>query len=153
MPAAATGWRRACGCLTSSARCPAASCSTRLQTSTGKRREALGIIISTQAPSDAHPLSALIDDGLLETDPTLHVQLHAAPADADPFDEEVWRACNPALGVFLDLEDFRTQAARAERIPSYLSAFKNLRLNQRVDANVRYHFRRGLDAVRFPGRP
>ena len=109
-----------------------------LQTSTGKRREALGVIISTQAPSDAHPLSALIDDGLLETDPTLHVQLHAAPADADPFDEEVWRACNPALGVFLDLEDFRTQAARAARIPSYLSAFKNLRLNQRVDANVRY---------------
>ena len=86
-----------------------------LQTSTGKRREALGIVISTQAASDAHPLSAIIDDGLLQTDPTLHVQLHAAPTDADPFDEATWRACNPALDVFLDLDDFRTQAARAKR--------------------------------------
>ena len=55
--------------------------------------------------------------------------------------------------MFLDLDDFRTQAARAERIPSYLSAFKNLRLNQRVDANVRFISDGGLDAVRFPGRP
>ena len=35
----------------------------------GKRKEALGIVISTQAPDDEHPLSQLIDDGLSGVDP------------------------------------------------------------------------------------
>ena len=35
-----------------------------LQTAMGKRKRSLGVIISTQAPSDDHPLSQLIDDGL-----------------------------------------------------------------------------------------
>jgi phage terminase large subunit-like protein len=108
-----------------------------LETAMGKQPEALGIVISTQAPDDEHPLSQLIDVGLAGLDPSLYVQLHAAPADADPFSEEVWRACNPALGVFLDPEEFRRQAARAKKIPAFLSAFRNLRLNQRVNADPR----------------
>jgi phage terminase large subunit-like protein len=64
--------------------------------------------------------------------------LHAAPPDADPFDENVWRACNPAYGIFLDMGDFKRQAARAKRMPSFLSAFRNLRLNQRVYADPRF---------------
>jgi len=108
-----------------------------LQTAMGKQPQSLGIVISTQAPSDDHPLSQMIDDGLAGTDPSVYVQVHAAPNDADPFSEETWRACNPAYGVFLDTQDFRQQAARAKRMPSFLSAFRNLRLNQRVHAETR----------------
>jgi phage terminase large subunit-like protein len=41
-----------------------------------KRREALGIVISTQAPDDDHPLSQLIEKS--GTDETTLIQLHAA---------------------------------------------------------------------------
>jgi hypothetical protein len=41
-----------------------------LETGMGKQSGALGIIISTQAPDDKHPLSQLIDDGLAGLDPS-----------------------------------------------------------------------------------
>jgi phage terminase large subunit-like protein len=104
-------------------------------TAMGKRKEALGVVISTQAAQDDHALSQLIDDGLTGEDPTVYVQLIAAPPDADPFDEVTWRACNPALGTFLDEADFRSQAVRAQRLPAFEASFRNLRLNQRIDAN------------------
>lgn len=101
----------------------------------GKRKEALGIVISTQAPDDDHPLSQLIDDGLSGADPSILVDLAAAPKNADAFAEETWFACNEALGKFLSLDEMREAAARAKRIPAFEASFRNLRLNQRVDAN------------------
>jgi phage terminase large subunit-like protein len=56
-----------------------------LMNAMGKQPESLGVIISTQAAADDHPLSQLIDDGLAGLDPSTFVQLIAAPADADPF--------------------------------------------------------------------
>lgn len=100
----------------------------------GKRREALGIIISTQAPDDTHPLSELIDYGLQGLDPSVYVQLSAAPDDADPFDPDVIKACNPAVGHFLDLGDLLRSANLAKNLPSKEPSYRNLRLNQRVDA-------------------
>jgi phage terminase large subunit-like protein len=101
----------------------------------GKRKEALGIIISTQAPNDDHALSQLIDDGLTGADPSIFVQLLAAPEDADPFAEETWFACNPALGRYLSVKEFRQAAERARRMPAFEPRFRNLRLNQRIDAS------------------
>jgi phage terminase large subunit-like protein len=106
-----------------------------LMEGTGKRLEGLGIVISTQARSDEHPLSQLIDDGLTGNDRSVFVHLLAAPDDADPFDEEVLRSVNPAWGKFLDLDDLRRSQKRARRMPAFEPAFRNLRLNQRVDAN------------------
>lgn len=100
----------------------------------GKRKEALGLIISTQAPDDQHPLSQLIDDGLSGADPSIFVHLLAAEPEDDPFAEQTWRACNPALGIYLSLDEMRTAAERARRIPAFEPAFRNLRLNQRIDA-------------------
>ena len=108
-----------------------------LMSAMGKQPESLGVIISTQAATDNHPLSQLIDDGLAGLNSSTYVQLIAAAADADPFDEAVWKACNPAFGKFLDIADFRQQAARAKRLPSFLSAFRNMRLNQRCNADPR----------------
>jgi len=109
-----------------------------LVTAQGKRVRSLGIVISTQAANDQHPLSVLIDDGLRGLDPSLYVQLLAAAPDADPFDETVWRAVNPALGSFLSLEDFTSQALRAQRVPAFANTFRNLRLNQRVETDERW---------------
>lgn len=109
-----------------------------LQTAMGKRRESLGIVISTQAATDQHPLSVMIDDAMKGEDETVLCQLTAAPEDADPFDEEVWKAVNPAWGKFLDIEEFRSQARRAQRVPSFLARFMNLRLNMRIEAEERF---------------
>jgi phage terminase large subunit-like protein len=105
-----------------------------LATSMGKRKRSLGIILSTQAADDEHPLSQLIDDGLAGTDPSIVVDLTAAPPDADVFDEKVIRKCNPALGIFLDEKIVFKEAEQARRLPSSESSFRNLRCNQRIAA-------------------
>lgn len=110
-----------------------------LQTSQGGRAEPLGIVISTQSPKPTHPMSELIDygekiaEGLIE-DATFVCHVYAAPDGCDLLDEEAWRAANPALGIFRDLTDLRTLALRATRVPSFENPFRNLYLNQRVDA-------------------
>jgi len=109
-----------------------------LRTSMGKRSESLGVIISTQAANDMHPLSQLIDDAALGEDESIYLQLCAAPIEADIFDEKTWFAANEALGKFLDFAEFRAQAAQAKRLPSLRAKFQNLRLNQRIDANVQF---------------
>jgi phage terminase large subunit-like protein len=109
-----------------------------LRTSMGKRSESLGIVISTQAANDFHPLSQLIDDAALGQDSSVYLQLAAAPITADIFDEQVWFACNEALGKFLDLAEFRAQAEQAKRLTSLRAKFQNLRLNMRVDARVQF---------------
>jgi len=105
-----------------------------LMESAGKRDETLGIVLSTQAPDDEHPLSKLIDDALSGADKSVYLQLHAAPSDADPFSDETIKAANPAWGKFLDLEAVKKSRDRARRIPAFESAYRRLRLNQRVDA-------------------
>ncbi|WP_206340892.1 terminase large subunit [Marinicauda algicola] len=107
-----------------------------LQTAMGKRNRSLGLIISTQAPDDLHPLSQILDDALATKDPGIVVHLTCAPDDADAFAEETIRACNPAADVFLDIGTILKEAERARRIPAFEPAFRNLRLNQRVDANA-----------------
>ena len=133
-----------------------------LRTGMGKRVRSLGLVISTQAPDDEHPLSQLIDEGLSGDDPTILVHLTAAPDDADPFAEETIRAANPALGIFLDEKIVFAEAAQARRRPLFLPKFLNLRLNRRVDAENDQRlahaadWRRGdvpVDLERLAGRP
>ena len=108
-----------------------------LTTAMGKRKRSLGLIISTQASGDEHPLSEIIDDGLRGTDPTVLVRLIAAPIDADPFAPATIRAVNPAFGTFLDEAVVMSEADKARRLPSFESAFRNLRLNQRIAGHER----------------
>lgn len=113
-----------------------------LQTSQGGRAEPLGIVISTQSAVPSHPLSELIDygeqvnSGAID-DKTFVCHVYEAPANAGLMDEDGWREANPALGVFRDETDLRTLALRACRLPSFEPAFRNLYLNQRVDAAAR----------------
>jgi phage terminase large subunit-like protein len=108
-----------------------------LQTAMGKRKRSLGLIISTQAGSDDHPLSELIDDATAHADPSIVVHILSAPVAADPFAAETIRAVNPAFGYFLNEPDVLAEAERARRMPSFESAFRNLRLNQRIAVTSR----------------
>lgn len=115
-----------------------------LSTGTGARKDPLLIVISTQSPDANHPMSELVDyalkiaDGTLPPDPAFHSTVYAAPDEADPWDEAVWHACNPALGDFRSLEEMRVFAETAKKIPAKEAVFRGLYLNQRVDAAARW---------------
>jgi len=109
-----------------------------LDTSMAAREEPLFIVISTQSNDPQHILSQLIDDGLSGHDPTTVCHLYAVPDDADEeaiySDQKLWKLANPALGDFRSLSEMKTAAKRAKRMPSFEASFRNLYLNQRVDA-------------------
>jgi phage terminase large subunit-like protein len=102
--------------------------------SEGKRGHTFGIVLSTQAESDDHPLSKLIDDAETGADPSTYLQIHRAPMDADPFSDETLKMANPAWGHFLDVDALKKSRDRARRIPAYEPGYRRLRLNQRIDS-------------------
>jgi phage terminase large subunit-like protein len=102
--------------------------------SEGKRDHTLGIVLSTQADSDDHFLSKLIDHVETSDDPSMYLQLHAAPQDADPWSEETIRLANPAYGVFLGKEAVLKSRDRARAMPAFEASYRRLRLNQRADS-------------------
>jgi len=106
-----------------------------LETATGAYENPLSLVISTQAPTDGDLLSILIDDALEGHDPRTVVLLHTAPVDSDPFDIETVRAANPALGDMLSEREVMDMADAARRMPSREAEYRNLILNQRVDAS------------------
>jgi phage terminase large subunit-like protein len=105
-----------------------------LETASAAQEQPLSIVISTQAPTDADLLSVLIDDALAGADPAQKVWLYTAPVDADPFSDEAIKAANPAFSLFMNMEEVRSQANDAKRMPSREAAYRNLILNQRVEA-------------------
>lgn len=110
-----------------------------LQTGTGARDAPLTVAIGTQAATDDALFSELIDYGESVNagkikDKSFFCRLFSAPLDADPWDERTWAACNPALRDFRSISEMREYAAQARRIPAKESVFRNLYLNQRVDA-------------------
>jgi phage terminase large subunit-like protein len=106
-----------------------------METATAAQDEPLSIIISTQAPTDADLLSLLIDDAKTGADPKTVLRMQAAPIDGDPFGEEAVRAANPAFDVFMNREEVMAMAEAARRMPSREAEFRNLVLNQRVEAS------------------
>jgi phage terminase large subunit-like protein len=78
-----------------------------------------------------------VRDGAVD-DPTFYGCIYAAPEDADPFDEATWHACNPALGDFRSLDEFRAEAQRVRRLPAREPSFRLLYLNQAVDTTSRF---------------
>lgn len=106
-----------------------------LETAVGAHDNPLSIIISTQAPTDADLLSVLIDDALQGNDPKVVISLYTAPMDMDPFGVEAMKAANPAFGDFLNAELVKGMAEDARRMPAREAQYRNLVLNQRVEAN------------------
>ena len=61
--------------------------------------------------------------------------LHAADVDLDPFSKEAIKQANPALGKFQVTHEVMDMAEAARRMPSREAEFRNLILNQRVEAS------------------
>jgi phage terminase large subunit-like protein len=104
---------------------------------TGSRRSPLSTIITT-AGSDEHGVgkevydyACRVRDGIVD-DPSFLPIIYEAPADADAWSEETWRVCNPALGDFRSLEEFRIAARHAKEVPGREASFRRLYLNQWV---------------------
>lgn len=105
-----------------------------LETATAAQEEPLSIIISTQAPTDADLLSVLIDDAKAGHDQRVVLRINEAPSDLDPFTEDAIRAANPAFDFFMNKAEVLAMAEDARRMPSREAEFRNLVLNQRVEA-------------------
>jgi len=105
-----------------------------LETASAAQENPLSIIISTQAPTDADLLSLLIDDAMTGADPRNKVELCTAPMGMDPFSVKAIRKANPHFDNFMNKEEVLRQASDAKRLPSREPAYRNLILNQRVEA-------------------
>lgn len=105
-----------------------------LETASAAQESPLTIVISTQAPTDADLLSILIDDALSGADERIKVALHTAPLDLDPFGDEAIRLANPHFDVFMNKDEVRKMAQDAKRMPTREASYRNLILNQRVEA-------------------
>jgi phage terminase large subunit-like protein len=106
-----------------------------LDTSTGAREEALGLVISTAGFDKLSILGEIYDHAKrVQLDPSLDRHFYAHILESgpdDPWDsEETWRKANPALGEFRELEEMRLMAKRARQIPARIDAFKRLYLNR-----------------------
>lgn len=129
------------------------------------REQPLVVVIGTQAEDDENLMSELVDyaervNSGEVVDETFHGVVYVAPADADPWAEKTWFACNPALDDFKSLTGMKTQADQARRIPARVGPFKNLHLNMRISADPRFIGRddweacgEPIDPVMLYGRP
>ncbi len=117
---------------------------TALNTAQGAYRNGLRIIISTQAATDNDMLSRIIDNQRENPNPRVVCHVYETPMQApdadgtmremDIGDEDAWRLSNPALGVFRSLDDLRDLYKDACEMASFEPEFRNLNLNQRVEA-------------------
>lgn len=107
-----------------------------ITTSQGAHASPLLIAISTQAPTDNDLFSIWLDDAATSKDPRIVSHLYTAPTECDLLDPEGWKAANPALDLFRSLDDLKELAEQAKRMPSQESTFRNLILNQRVEARA-----------------
>lgn len=105
-----------------------------IETAAAAQEEPLSIVISTQAPTDGDLLSLLIDDAKTGADPRTKVRVYSAGMDDDPFDEDSIRQANPHFDALMNRDEVRRQAEDARRLPSRESSYRNLILNQRVEA-------------------
>jgi len=107
-----------------------------METASAAHDNPLTVIISTQAPKDGDLLSILIDDALTGADKRTKVILHTAPLESDPFDDATIRLANPHFDVFMNRDEVRRQAQDAKRMPALEAGYRNLILNQRVEART-----------------
>ena len=106
-----------------------------LETAVAAHENPLSIVISTQAPTDGDLLSILIDDARGGIDKRVVLSLYTADESADPFLRSTIKQANPAFGDFQNADEVMAMAEDARRMPSREAEFRNLILNQRVQAH------------------
>ena len=105
-----------------------------ITTSQGAYENPLLIAISTQAPTDNDLFSIWLDAQANAPDPRVVSHVYSAPEDCELDDRKAWAAANPALGKFKALSDLEAESKLAMEMPAHEPDFRNLSLNQRVEA-------------------
>lgn len=105
-----------------------------IETAQGAYDDPLMLVISTQAPTDNDMLSQIIDAQAAANDPRVVCHVYAAPEDCELDDPAAQLAANPAMGDFRNADDVRRQCAKAMALPAFEPEYRNLILNQRVEA-------------------
>lgn len=106
-----------------------------LTTAQGAYSNPLLLAISTQAPTDADMFSVWIDAQRAAPDAHIVCHVYEAPAGCALDDREAWAAANPGMGKFRSVADLEKQSKNAMAMPANESSFRNLCLNQRVEAS------------------
>lgn len=122
-----------------------------LETATGAQLNALSVIISTQAATNADLMSLLIDAARSteDPDPTTVLRIYECPDDfADVFTDEALRLANPAFDQFQNADELRRMARDARKMPTRESSYRNLVLNQRCQARASFVSRATWEALK-----
>ena len=113
------------------------------------RKQPLTFVITTAGYDktsicyEVHEYALRVLDGSI-VDPTFLPIIYAADPELEKDDpdfwkkEEVWKACNPSLGVTIDLDKVKDSCKQAEEIPAKENNFKRLRLNIWTEAQTRW---------------
>lgn len=129
-----------------------------LETSTGSRKQPLGIYVTTAGTNKNSPChkewerAIKVRDGLIE-DKTFLPCIFAADPDDDIFIEETWKKANPNYGVTLKKDYFEQMAARAKESPSDEVVFRTLHLNQWCSSSSKWLRHGVFEANMKPLRP
>ena len=133
-----------------------------LETSTGSRRQPLGVYITTSdyeregSPcNEKHDYAGKVRDGIIRDAAFLPVIYEAARKD-DWSKPAVWRRCNPNFGVSVYEEYIVASYAKARELPRFENTFKRLHLNIRTEQAMRWLpvgclRRRAVEAGRLRG--
>ena len=128
-----------------------------LETSTGARRQPLGIYISTSdferenSPCNVlHDYAVKVRDGIID-DPKFLPVIYEASREADWKSPAVWAAANPNLGVSLSLEYIEDACKKAQETPRFENEFKRLHLNIRTEQATRWMPIDLWDSCKGPG--
>ncbi len=129
-----------------------------LTSSGGTRRQPLTFAITTAGYDrnsicwEIHDYALKVQSGVID-DPTFYPVIYSASEDADWTDEKVWRACNPALGDFRNLDELASACSRAKEVPAYENTFRRLYLNQWTKQESRYLPMKAWDECDEPFNP
>ncbi|NBW16922.1 MAG: terminase large subunit, partial [Caulobacteraceae bacterium] len=129
-----------------------------LETGMGARRQPLTIYITTAGSDKLGPCykdwqrAEKIRDGILQDDTFLPC-IYAAPPDADPFDIETTKACNPNFGITTKPEYFEQMITRAKQSSYEEIVYRTLHLNQWVNSDSKWLRHGAFQANDGPLRP
>jgi len=114
-----------------------------LSTGTGARESPLGYYITTAGYDrtsicwEMHQYAEQVISGAID-DPTLYAEIWSAPPEADWTDEDVWKTCNPGLGIYRDIGEMRRMCKQAQQVPAVENTFRRLYLDQWVQQSTRW---------------
>ena len=104
------------------------------------RRQPLMIYLTTAAEEGENPcndellIAEQVRDGVIEN-PSYFPVIFAAPENADPGDEALWRAVNPSIGYATKIENIRQEWSEIQGSIEKLASFKRYVLNMKTKSS------------------